>query len=388
MTDTKDIIQHLRNLLNADANLQKRLQQWLHCTELQNPDPQTNPVRSLDDLYTWLERFLTVMPWEGLAIGAKNKDRYAERAKSKEQGAKTAGPKDQGLFRRIDQSIGYQYYIFGDLQYEQQIAEWLKRYNAAWAEHLNSSESWNNEYYELLRTDPLFELDTDKYESPDHWHCWNDFFSRRLNRNSQVPVVAEGQQYPWLQIDADSKLHVPEAIKTTDIFDIKALLSNSRYNEAFANGSFTHITLDMYNYHHFHSPVDGKIVDIQDIDGQLSSGGKIIWDAEQNRYRYRYADNIGYQMIEKRVTIVIEQGAKSKEQGIKSKEQGAKNKEQGYLTAIIPIGVAQVGSVYIEKDIQVGAEVHRGQDLGHFLCGGSDVIVLRSNDQRSTTNDQ
>ena len=366
---TNDIIKQLSNLLLQANGLKHTLQQTIEAHRHDNPDPQTNPVRSLDDLYIWLERFLTVMPWEGLATGTKNKDLRQptdERTKNKEQGTKTSAMKGQGLFRRIDQSIGYQYYIFGDLQYEPRIADWLKRYNAAWAEHLNSSESWNNEYYELLRSDPLFELDTDKYESPDHWHCWNDFFSRRLNSSSQVPWVAEGQQHTWLPIDANNKLHVPEVIKTTDIFDIKALLGNSRYNEAFANGSFTHITLDMYNYHHFHSPADGKIVDIQEIDGQLTSGGEIIWDTEQNRYRYKYADNLGYQMREKRVVIVIEQGAKSK--------------EQGHLIAIIPIGVAQVGSVYIEKDIVVGAEVHRGQDLGHFLCGGSDVIVIRNKD--------
>ena len=366
---TNDIIKQLSNLLLQANGLKHTLQQTIEAHRHDNPDPQTNPVRSLDDLFIWLDRFLTVMPWEGLATGTKNKDLRQptdERAKNKEQGTKTAAMKGQGLFRRIDQSIGYQYYNFGDLQYEPRIAEWLKRYNAAWAEHLNSSESWNNRYYELLKSDPLFELDTDKYESPDHWHCWNDFFSRRLNSSSQVPWVAEGQQHTWLPISADSKLQVPQAIKTTDIFDIKALLGNSRYNEAFANGSFTHITLDMYNYHHFHSPADGKIVDIQEIDGQLTSGGEIIWDTEQNRYRYKYADNLGYQMIEKRVVIVIEQGAKSK--------------EQGHLIAIIPIGVAQVGSVYIEKDITVGAEVHRGQDLGHFLCGGSDVIVIRNKD--------
>ena len=339
-----------------------------------NPDRHTNPVRSLDELYLWLERFLTVMPWEGLTDGARNKEQRTKTAALKEQGAKN---KEQGLFRRIDQSIGYMYYIFGDLQYEPRIAEWLHEYNTAWAEHLNSAESWNSEYYELLKSDPLFELDTDKYESPECWHSWNDFFSRRLNSKSQVTWVAEGQQHPWLPIDADSCLRLPEAIKTTDIFDIKALLGNSPYNDMFAGGSFTHITLDMYNYHHFHSPVDGRVLDIQEIDGLLTSGGEIIWDAEQNRYRYRYDDNLGYQMIEKRVVIVMEQRAKT-----------ATLKEQGQLVAIVPIGVAQVGSVYIEKDIQIDAEVHRGQDLGHFLCGGSDVIVMEQRAKTATLKEQ
>ena len=369
-TDKKEcrmVVDRLRHILANDTNLSEKVVRTINKAAADNSDLQTNPVRSLDDLYIWLARFLTVMPWEGLTFGAKNK----------EQRTKTAALKEQGLFRRIDQSIGYQYYIFGDLQYEPQIAEWLHKYNAAWAEHLNSSESWNNEYYELLKSDPLFELDSDKYESPDHWHTWNDFFSRRLNSSSQAPWVAEGTRHGWLPIDAYSRLQVPEAIKTTDIFDIKALLGNSRYNDKFANGSFTHITLDMYNYHHFHSPVDGRVLDIQEIDGLLTSGGEIIWDAEQNRYRYRYDDNLGYQMIEKRVVIVMEQRAKT-----------AALKEQGQLVAIVPIGVAQVGSVCIEKDIQIDAEVHRGQDLGHFLCGGSDVIVMEQRAKTATLKEQ
>ncbi len=356
------VINRLKHIFETDPCLQQQMMQVLFNAACGNPDCHTNPVRSLDELYLWLERFLTVMPWEGLTDGARNKEQRTKTAALKEQGAKN---EEQGLFRRIDQSIGYMYFIFGDLQYEPRIAEWLHEYNTAWAEHLNSAESWNSEYYELLKSDPLFELDTDKYESPECWHSWNDFFSRRLNSKSQVPWVAEGQQHPWLPIDADSCLRLPEAIKTTDIFDIKALLGNSPYNDMFANGSFTHITLDMYNYHHFHSPVDGRVLDIQEIDGQLTSGGEIIWDAQQNRYRYRYDDNLGYQMIEKRVVMVIEQRAKT-----------ATLKEQGQLVAIVPIGVAQVGSVCIEKDIQVGAKVRCGQDLGHFLCGGSDVIVM------------
>ena len=364
-----NMVKQLKYIIYGNPSLCKRIELQLQTNAQENSDLQTNPVRSLEDLYAWLERFLTVMPWEGLAVGTKSKE--------------------QGLFRRIDQATGYFYYLFGDLQYEPRIAEWIKQYNAAWAKHLNSSESWNEEYYNLLKSDPLFELNTDKYESPENWHTWNDFFSRRLAAQQSTPAfVAEGQQHPWLPIDADNCLQLPEAIKTTDIFDIKALLGKSRYNEAFANGSFTHITLDMYNYHHFHSPVDGKIVDIQEIDGQLSSGGEIIWDAEQGRYRYKYEENLGYQMIEKRVVIVVESGIRSQESG--NQEQGAKTatlKEQGQFVAIVTIGVAQVGSIYIEKDIQVDAEVHHGQDLGHFLCGGSDVIVLRSKEQRPPSAD-
>ena len=336
------VIDRLKHILANDTRLREKLVRTIGKAAVDNPDPQTNPVRTLDDLYEWLERFLTVMPWEGLA----------------------SVNKEQRLFRRIDQSIGYQYFLFGDVQYEPKIAEWLKQYNTAWAEHLNSSESWNDEYLELLKSDPLFELGTNKYESPANWHCWNDFFSRRLSKegflaltsrnedSDRVAFVADGVEYPWLPIRNNTL-----DVKTATIENLIDLLGDSPYKRQFENGRFMHIALDMFNYHRFHSPCSGTVVDIREIDGVLSDGGRIIWDAMEHRYRYEQQDNIGYQMAEKRAVIVIE----------------AKN-----LIAIIPVGVAQVGSIRLNEDIKTGVTVKQGQELGCFLCGGSDIVIMEN----------
>ena len=336
------VIDRLKHILANDTRLREKLVRTIDKAAADNPDPQTNPVRTLDDLFEWLERFLTVMPWEGLA----------------------SVNKEQRLFRRIDQSIGYQYFLFGDVQYEPKIAEWLKQYNTAWAEHLNSSESWNDEYLELLKSDPLFELDTDKYESPANWHCWNDFFSRRLSKegflaltsrnedSDRVAFVADGVEYPWLPIRNNTL-----DVKTATIENVTDLLGDSPYKWQFENGRVMHIALDMFNYHRFHSPCSGTVVDIREIDGVLSDGGRIIWDAAEHRYRYEQQDNIGYQMAEKRAVIVIE----------------AKN-----LIAIIPVGVAQVGSIRLNEDIKTGATVKQSQELGCFLCGGSDIVIMEN----------
>lgn len=326
---------------------------------IDNPDPLTNPVRSLEDLFRWFDRFLTAMPWMGLY---PETPAGAQAARLQNTGAQPVGTarepralpeaRPQNLLHRIDQSTGYAYYLFGDLQFEPQIAQWLKLYNRTWAEHLNSSQSWNDEHYQLVKADPAFELNGDKYESPDNWHCWNDFFARRLSSATPPPQVAEGLTFPWQKINNNTL-----DIKTARIENITDLLGDSPYKKQFENGLFTHITLDIHNYHRFHSPVSGSIIDIQDIDGQLTAGGKIIWDKQQHKYRYEQLDNIGFQMIEKRVAIVIE-------------------KKDTRLLAIIPIGVAQVGSIQLADGIAVGNAVRQGQELGRFLFGGSDVIVL------------
>ncbi len=355
------VVERLRHILENDGRLRSRVEQTIEEAAESNPDTRTNPVRSLEDLYAWLERFLTVMPWEGIESGGKG----------------------QGLFQRIDQSIGYQYYLFGDLQYEPKIAEWLKQYNTAWAERLNSSESWNDTYFEMLRSDPLFELDGNKYELSANWRCWNDFFARRLAGEYNGAVIdaecgltspAEGRVSQWMSIGEDNMLQMPAAIKTTTVVNVADLMGRGQYSGSFAGGWFCHVTLDIYNYHRFHAPCAGTIVDIQEIDGMLTGGGRIIWNAEEHRYRYEQQDNIGYQMMEKRVVIVIEQ---SKNRFA----EGTKNKEQGHLIAVIPVGVAQVGSIRLNEDIKTGSEVRQGQELGCFLCGGSDVIVMKEKDK-------
>ena len=148
------MILKLRHILERDDCLRTRLEQRLYDNSQDNPDLRTNPVRSLDDLYKWLDSFLSSMPWEGLMKS------------------------NVSIFKRIDQATGYFYYLFQDIQYEPSIAAWIKNFNYAWGEFLDSPASWNDEYYNMLRSDPLFELDTDKYESPDNWHSFNDFFAR------------------------------------------------------------------------------------------------------------------------------------------------------------------------------------------------------------------
>ncbi|MHA2278195.1 MAG: phosphatidylserine decarboxylase, partial [Candidatus Kariarchaeaceae archaeon] len=46
------------------------------------------------------------------------------------------------------------------------------------------------------------------------------------------------------------------------------------------------------------------------------------------------------------------------------------------LVALLPIGMATVGSVNFEENIKAGAKIKKGDMLGYFLFGGSDFIML------------
>lgn len=322
------VVKRLQDILANDAVLRERLEmQIVSCREA-NPDLHTNPVQTLDDLWPFLRRFLTMAPWEGMNV--------------------TEG---MSIFRRIDQTMGYFYFLFGELETDPLIAEWIRLFNTAWGKWLDSKESWSAESLSLLSLDERFGLTTNRYESSSKWQSWNDFFSRSLAQSLSSPFPQSTILSP-----CDGML-MDAPIKTVTLGNVANLLGDSPYRSRLAEGEMWHIVLDVYDYHHFHSPISGVICELKTIVGNHMAGGYIVWDAAQHRYRYQQLGSIGFQMLETRGVMVID-----------SAEWG--------LVALIPVGVAQVNSVLWNKELCVGQTVAAGQNLGCFKCGGSDVIVL------------
>jgi len=346
MKSERNIIACLRQLLDANLDLLDLAKQSLEQAAQVNPHVRTNPVRTLDDWFAYLDRFLHRMPWQTMDIG-----------------------EDASFFRRIDQNIGYFYflldqplealknrgYIYPSLQYEPRMAQWLKEYNTAWGEWLSSSESWNDKYYQLALSDPLFELASGRYESPDNWHSWNDFFARKLRK----PYTLHHTPYTFIS-PCDGVIAEEGLIKTATIANWLDLLGDSPYRDAFAGGETMHIVLDVFDYHRFHMPCDGTVLECQTIQGIHAGGGVIIWDEEQGRYRYDQCGVTDFQMLETRGVLIIDTPAFGK-------------------IALVAVGVQQVSSVQWTIPYTVHPTpytIHQGEELGRFQFGGSDVVLF------------
>ena len=119
-----------------------------------NSDLATNPVQSLDDLYSFLDRIITAMPWDIL-----QQEKY---------------PK---LYDKIDQSLDYFYFLFDQpldelegkgyyyptLSYHEPFSTFMIKYAKEYGKFLETKESWNDEYYEAVRKDERFGLDKGWY---------------------------------------------------------------------------------------------------------------------------------------------------------------------------------------------------------------------------------
>ena len=131
--------------LEADPELMRLMEQSIAIAHAINPDPDTNPVDSVEEFYDFLDWAATCMPWDLLTDAS-----YPT------------------LYRSIDQSIDYIWflldqpleelegkgYYYPTLQYHEPIATWFREYSDEWGAFLSTEDSWNDFYYKRIRNDP------------------------------------------------------------------------------------------------------------------------------------------------------------------------------------------------------------------------------------------
>ena len=142
---------------------------------------------------------------------------------------------------------------------------------------------------------------------------------------------------------------------------LKELLGNSTYSEKFVGGTAMAVFLLPTNYHHYHAPISGRVVESDQEVGDRLFGMPDILDIINNG---NVAYNKDYSVFQKfrHGYFIFE------------------TEEYGHI-AMIPIGLQTIGSVVFEgkfKNIQNKApvQVYKGDKLGHFAYGGSTVLLL------------
>lgn len=353
--------QELIDALNQDPEAKRLLVKAIDIAKSINPDHATNPAQTLDEYYDYLDWSAKCLPWSVIPQ-----------------------PVGRTLYDKIDQSVDYFYFIldipldelkgrdlyYPTLQYIEPFASWFPKYHDGWAKFLESEESWKPEYRDVVLTDPMFGLQNGWYESDTNWHSFNDFFARKLSSPDARPIAspedesvivsgADAQPQGVWPIDDDGNLiqHEGVLIKSRQFNAVDDLLGpESAYRGKFDGGTLTHTFLDVNDYHHYHFPVSGTIREIRKIQAIDAAGGITIWDAEAQRYRLE-CDIPGWQMIETRGLVIIE-----------TEDYG--------LVAMLPIGMSQISSVNFDETLKVGDKVKKGDHLGWFLFGGSDIVYL------------
>jgi len=353
--------QALIDMVEADPELKAMLEKSIARAAEINPDTVTNPAQTLEQYYDFVEYAMTAMPWSIAQC-----------------------PKDWSIFDQIDQSLNYFYFINdipleelegkglynNSLQYYGKYREWLITYSKDWGAYLSTPESWNDDMTALIMNQKEFGLQNGWYEDPSNWHSFNDFFCRHLKDSTMRPVAspdddalvispADSEPQGKWAVDENSNIaqHDSVVIKSKAFNSVADLIGpESEYRDAFAGGTLIHQFLNVHDYHRYHFPMAGKILEMKTIAQDDAVGGYVTWHPESGRYLLT-CDVPGWQMIETRTCLILET-------------------EQFGLVALLPIGMSQVSSVNYEEGLKVGDVVRKGDPLGYFLFGGSDFAIV------------
>jgi len=351
----------LQNICNENAEVKRLLEHAIAQAATVNPDRNYNPAQTLDEFYDFVDRNVRCLPWDVMP---------------------TASPTayGQSLYGRTDQGIGYFWFVvdqpleelkgrgyyYPTVEFVEPFASWLTTYANSWGQWLDTEASWNDSYYNLVKDDPDWGLNKGWYGEGNRWRTYNEFFARSLASPDMRPidahaeVVSPADAWPkqlW-RIGDDNQLVYPAdlQIKTAKLSDIGQLIgSDSQYKDAFAGGTLTHTFLDVNCYHRYHAPVDGRLVELRTIPGVAAGGGYTLWDNEQKLYYYQ--NEMGFQMVETRACAIIDT-------------------EQYGLVAMLPVGMSQICSVNWLPTLRVGQQLKRGDEMGYFQFGGSDIVMI------------
>lgn len=188
---------------------------------------------------------------------------------------------------------------------------------------------------------------------------WDDFFTRQF-REGRRPVASPTDNAVIANSCESAPFRLVTGVKGNDTFWIKSqpyslyhMLAGDPLTGQFEGGTIYQAFLSALSYHRWHSPVSGRIVKTQLIDGSYyAQAFSMGFDPAGPNESQGYITHVA-----SRALIFIE----------------ADNPDIG-LMAVLFVGMAEVSSN--EMTVSVGQHVNKGDQLGMFHFGGSTHCLI------------
>jgi phosphatidylserine decarboxylase len=226
-----------------------------------------------------------------------------------------------------------------------ELITWLQTFIQSRGSFMDSKESWNQH----IESEWWMRVNKTEYKIPtDGFQTFNDFFTREIIEEYRPvdrdinAVVAPADGYTWV---------TSNNITIGDNFNLKAdhlspdelVGYNSIANQKYIGGIAVINFLSATDFHHFWSPVDGKIVAVEQLGGLYVANGNPCCVGDHRR-----------------AYIIIDTG-----------------KNQLGLVSVIAVGMYDISSIVLNAtNIEVGKNIKKGAEMGYFQYGGSEMITL------------
>ncbi len=257
------------------------------------------------------------------------------------------------------------------------FADWLRDFAIDWGNFLDTKESLPTWALASFAADSMYNIPLYS-DSATKWKTFNEFFYREFNganKNGHSPLrpIAEPGNNNVIVSSADCTYQMaypidengnvlgvngkPTSVKlkhTHTVNTVTELLQDEELAKAFNGGTFVHYFLSPFDYHRFHSPVDGTVKACKAVQGNVFLDVELNGDGE-----FHAPDSSvgGYEFQQARGVFVVDTGGPAG------------------LVASVPIGMAQVSGVDMYTKMK-GKKVEKGDEFGKFRFGGSDTILL------------
>jgi phosphatidylserine decarboxylase len=190
-----------------------------------------------------------------------------------------------------------------------------------------------------------FEIKLEEYEDQE-FKTFNDFFIRKFKpgkrnftqKREEMPAFSEARYFGFEEINEKTQIPVKGIYLQS-----KDLIANEKWHEIFSSGPLMIARLCPVDYHRFHFPDDGEVLDEYRVHGKLHSVNPIALKKKEDIFITN----------ERHVTIL-------------------NTKNFGKIAYI------EVGAICVGKIVQSyrAKTFKRGDEKGYFLFGGSTVIII------------
>lgn len=258
--------------------------------------------------------------------------------------------------RMLDKMREFHWYICNShqdiLNTDPEFVLWTVRFCQSWGQFLDTPAS--TRALETFLSHREYHM-SDFIPNPSGWRSFNQWFAREVKPGKR-PIV--GLCDDAVVVSPADAVHMgqwpicPDAtvrVKGTTL-SIGQLLGDSPWAKDFGNGTFTHSFLELNDYHRFHVPVRGRILEARNIPGRV-----FLEVFKKPDGTLDDIDGTGYQFTQDRGLIVMDSPAVGK-------------------VALVAIGMGHVSSVVLVAD--PGTDLHKGEVCGYFVFGASDVVTL------------
>ncbi len=258
----------------------------------------------------------------------------------------------------------------GEVAYSKEIFNWTVKFIKMRGNFMDSPVSLK--YIDQWLKDPATQIE-DFIVPEGGFKSFNEFFTRALKPSANARPITAPKDDSIVTASADSEINFIESdltlstqinVKTRQL-NVRDLLNKSKYAKRFKGGTAVSCVLMPGNYHRYHSPVTGKIVESMEVPGIYNG----IIDGEDWFNNFNIGESTtDFSIFEDfhRAYFVF------------------KTKDYGYV-ALIPVGLNTISALHpsvINKSssmVPKGAApvpVQKGDELGHFAYGGSLNILL------------